>query len=125
MLLTFLLRWLVPYWTALAINPVTGKPSAKNVFAAISFVVGIGGSIVSVTADLWEHRPVNLTAILLLLGNGSLLAGLKVYQGQANRETATPEGQPLAVPNPPGGPAPEIMPQPENPNAPNHQPEQL
>ena len=118
MLINWLFRLLIPYWEDLVVNPQTGKPSAKNLFAAISFIVGIAGAIASMAADLYEHRLPNLTAVLLLLGNGGLLAGMKVYQSQANRRTADEAGQPLAVPQP-ADHAPEVMPQIENPNAPN------
>ncbi len=117
MLFNWLFRWLIPFWDDLLLNPQTGKVSAKNLFAAASFVVGIALSIMAVWADVQEHRPVEKSAILLLLGNGGLLAGMKVYQQQANRRTADEAGQPLAVP-PPTTEVPSVMPQVENPNAP-------
>lgn len=55
------------------------------------------------------------TGVMLLLANGLGLSALKIWNQQANRETATPEGQPLAVP---GTNPPEVMPQQINPNAP-------
>lgn len=117
MLINWLLWLCIPYWQELIVNPLTGKPSAKNLFAAGSFVVGIGGAVVSIAADIMEKRPVGQTAILLLLGNGGLLAGMKVYQSQMNRRTADDAGNPLAV-SQPASPAPEIMEQVENPNVP-------
>lgn len=115
MLLNTLLIWLIPYWSELIINPQTGKPSAKNLFAAMSFVIGIAGAIASIVADIVEHRSVEKAAILLLLTNGSILAGLKVYNMQLNRRTADETGQPLAVP-PPTTEVPPLMPQVVNPN---------
>jgi hypothetical protein len=114
-LLNTLLGLLIPYWEELILNPQTGKPSAKNLFAAMSFVIGIGGAVASIVADIVEHRPVEKTAILLLLSNGSILAGLKVYNMQLNRRTADETGQPLAVP-PPATETPVVMPQVVNPN---------
>lgn len=117
MLINWLFRLFIPYWDVLIMNPQTGKPSGKNLFASVSFMVGIGLAIQSVQADVRAGRPVEKTAILLLLGNGGLLAGMKVYQMQANRRTADDAGQPLAVPPPDEG-RPLIMPQVPNPNAP-------
>lgn len=119
MLINWLLYLLIPFWAELILNPATGKPSGKSLFAALSFVVGIGGSVTSIVADIAEHRPVEKSAILLLLANGSLLAGLKVYQGQMNRETKTPEGNALAEP---GVNPPKLMPQPEGETEANHPP---
>jgi hypothetical protein len=119
MLLNWLLRLLIPYWEDLCLNPLTGKPSLKNVAATGGFIVGIILACVSVWADVQAGRPVEKSAIMLLLANALGLSVLKVWQQQANRQTATPEGQPLAAPLPPGE-SPPIMPQVENPNAPGN-----
>ncbi len=116
MLLTFLFRLCIPYFTDLVINPATGKASLKSLAATVGFVVGIGLACVAVWADVHEKRAVEKSAIFLLLGSGLGLSGLKVWQSQANRETATPEGQPLAVPNPLTE-SPPLMEQTPNPNA--------
>ena len=117
MLLNWLFRLLIPHFESLITNPATGKASQKSLFGVVGFVVGIGGAVVAIGADLWEKRPVDNTTILLLLGNGLGLSALKVFQQQANRQTATSEGQPLTVPNPPGY-TPPVMPQVPNPNLP-------
>ena len=117
MLLNWLFRLLVPFWLDLVTNPTTGKASLKNVAATVGFIVGIGLAVLAVWADIAEHRAVGTTAIMLLLANGLGLSALKVYQAQLNRETATPEGQPLAVPAP-GTESPPIMEQTPNPNIP-------
>lgn len=121
MLLNWLFRLLIPFWDDLTVNPLTGKASLKNVAATVGFIVGIGLAVVAVGADIYEHRPVEKSAIMLLLASGLGLSGLKVLQAQLNRQTATDAGQPLAAPLPPGQ-APDIMPQVENPNAPDHSP---
>ena len=115
MLINWLFRLLIPFWDDLTINPVTGKASLKNVAGTVGFIVGIGLAVVSVAADVAEHRPVEKSAIMLLLASGLGLSTLKIWAQQANRETATPEGQPLTVP---GTYPPEPMPQVVNPNAP-------
>ena len=121
MLLNWLFRLLIPFWLDLTVNPATGKASLKNVAATVGFIVGIGLACVSVWADVLTGRPVEKSAIMLLLLNGLGLSAMKVWQQQENRKTATDAGQPLATPDPPGGAAPEAMPQPYNPNAPtNH-----
>ena len=123
MLFNWLFRLLIPFWLDLTVNPATGKASLKNVAATVGFIVGIGLACVSVWADVLTGRPVEKSAIMLLLLNGLGLSAMKVWQQQENRKTATDAGQPLATPDPPGGPAPEVMPQPYNPNAPtNHEP---
>jgi hypothetical protein len=108
MLFNWLFRLLIPFWDDLTINPATGKASLKNVAATVGFIVGIGLAVVSVYADLREGRPVEKSAIMLLLANGLGLSALKIWAQQANRETATPEGQPLAQP---GTTPPVLMPQ--------------
>lgn len=115
MLINWLFRLLIPHWEALICNPATGKPSAKSLFAAVGFMVGIGLVVIGALADVREHRIMEKTGVLLLLANGLGLQALKAWQLQANRETATPEGQPLAQP---GTDPPEPMPQVPNPNAP-------
>lgn len=119
MLLNWLFRLIIPFWDDLTLNPLTGKASLKNVAATVGFIVGIGLAVVAVAADVYEHRPVEKSAIMLLLASGLGLSGLKVLQAQMNRQTATSEGQPLAEPNPPGY-SPPIMEQVPNPNAPAH-----
>lgn len=119
MIVNWLLRLLIPHWEDLILNPVTGKASSKSMFAAIGFMVGIWLSILSVKADIDAGRPVEKTAIMLLLANGLGLAAMKIWSQQANRETATPEGMPLTKP---GTDPPEPMPQPFNPNAPENRP---
>ena len=114
MLTNWIFRLLIPKWEVLIGNPATGQASAKSLFAAVGFMVGIGLVVLGALADIKEHRVMEKTGVMLLLANGLGLAALKVWQGQANRETATPEGQPLAVP---GTNPPEVMPQELNPNA--------
>jgi hypothetical protein len=113
--MNWLLRLFIPHWEALIENPATGKPSAKSLFAAVGFMVGIGLVVIGALADIREHRIMEKTGVMLLLANGLGLQALKAWQAQANRETATAEGQPLAVP---GTNPPEPMPQVTNPNAP-------
>jgi hypothetical protein len=115
MIVAWFLRWLIPHYDVLVCNPRTGLPSGKSVFATLSFVAGIGMALFAVWADYDAGRPIDKTAVLLLLGNGALLAGYKIYQQQANRRTADEAGQPLAVP-PPESEPPAVMPQVENPN---------
>lgn len=117
MIVAFLLRWLIPHYEVLICNPRTGQPSGKSVFATLSFVAGIGIAVFSAFVDWQAGRPVNPVHGLLLLGNGALLAGYKIYQQQANRRTADEAGQPLAVPPPEQAPPP-VMEQVPNPNAP-------
>jgi hypothetical protein len=123
MFVIWIFRWFIPYWDEMIVNPATGKASQKNVFQVFYGLCGVGGAGVAIWADVKEHRPVNTATILFLLLAGLGLAGLKIWQQQANRETATPEGMPLAAPLPPGD-VPAIMPQVENPNAPTGQTEQ-
>lgn len=113
MLFSWLLRYLIPYFDDLVINPITNKASLKSLAATVGFVVGIGLAVVAVWADVHEHRAVEKSAIFLLLGSGLGLSSLKVLQGQLNRATATDAGMPLAKPD--SGPA-ELMPQELNPN---------
>ena len=118
MLINWLFRLLIPKWEVLICNPATGQASAKSLFAAVGFMVGIGLVVLGALADIKEHRVMENTGVMLLLANGLGLAALKVWQGQANRETATPEGQPLAVPSPLTE-SPPLMEQTPNPNLPN------
>ena len=113
MLINWLFRLLIPYWQQLIENPATKQPSAKSLFAAVGFMVGIGLVVLAALADIKEHRVMEKTGVMLLLANGLGLSALKVWSQQMNRETATPEGQPLTVP---GTNPPEVMPQ--VPNAP-------
>ena len=115
MLINWLFRLLIPHWQQLIENPATKQPSAKSLFAAVGFMVGIGLVVLAALADIKEHRVMEKTGVMLLLANGLGLSALKVYSQQANRETATPEGQPLTVP---GTFPPEPMPMVENPNLP-------
>ncbi|NVO33462.1 hypothetical protein [Hymenobacter lapidiphilus] len=100
---------LIPFWLDLTVNPATGKASLKNVAGTVGFIVGIGLAVVAVAADVYEHRPVDKTAVMLLLASGLGLSGLKVLQMQLDRRTADEAG-PLAVP-PPAEEAPHLMPQ--------------
>ncbi len=118
MLINWIFRLLIPFWDDLVLNPATGKASQKSMFAAVGFMVGIGLVVVAALADVREHRIMEKTGVMLLLANGLGLSALKVWQTQMNRETATPEGQPLAVP-PTLADSPPIMEQVINPNAPS------
>lgn len=118
MLINWLFRLLIPKWESLICNPATGQASAKSLFAAVGFMVGIGLVVLGALADINEHRIMEKTGVMLLLANGLGLSALKAWQGQANRETATPEGQPLAVPAPLTE-SPPLMEQTPNPNAPS------
>ncbi len=109
MLLNWLFRLLIPFWDDLTINPLTGKASLKNVAGTVGFIVGIGLAAAAVGADVYEHRPVEKSAIMLLLASGLGLSGLKVLQAQLNRKTQDEDGA-LAVP-PPQDHTPPLMPQ--------------
>jgi hypothetical protein len=114
--------WLiVPGWKDLILNPLTGKVSQKNLFGVMGFYVGTVLAAAIALTQLARGQSVDTSVIMLLTVNGLGLAGLKIYQQQANRQTATPEGQPLAAPLPPGA-APPIMEQVFNPNAPETRP---
>ena len=113
MLFTWLFRLLIPYFEDLVVNPLTNKASLKSLAATVGFVVGIGLAVVAVWADVREGRPVEKSAIFLLLGSGLGLSSLKVLQGQLNRATATDAGMPLTKP---GSDPAELMPQELNPN---------
>lgn len=121
MIAIWILRLLIPHYNDMVLNPLTGKASQKNVFQVFYGTCGVVGAGVAIWADVKEHRQVNTSAILFLLLAGLGLAGLKIWQQQANRQTATDAGQPLAAPLPPGE-VPPIMPQPFNPNAPENRP---
>ena len=115
MLINWLFRLLIPFWTDLVVNPRTKMASQKSMFAAIGFMVGIGLVVIGALADVKEHRIMEKTGVMLLLANGLGLSALKIWNQQANRETATPEGQPLVKP---GVDPLEVMPTAPNPNMP-------
>lgn len=118
-MLFYWLFWLiVPGWKDLILNPATGKISQKNLFGVMGFYVGTALSALVVLVQLYRKESVDTGPLAMLTVNGLGLGGLKVYQAQKNRETATPEGQPLAEP---GSDPPKPMPQPYNPNAPANQ----
>jgi hypothetical protein len=113
MLLLWALRLLIPHYDELVVNPATGKASQKNLFGLVGFVVGIGGAITAIVADLVEQREVDNTTILLLLGNGLGLTAAKLVQQQLNRKTRDEDGA-LVQPAPPAPIAPpKLMPQEE------------
>lgn len=111
MIANWILRLLVPGWNDLILNPLTGKVSSKNLFGAVGYIVGIGLACVAVGADIYEHRPVSTTTILLLLANGLGLVTAKIVQAYLNRKTKDEDG-PLTQPQPPAPPTePQLMPQ--------------
>jgi hypothetical protein len=120
MIFKFLFWLFIPHYIDMTTNPITGKASQKNVFQVFYGMCGVIGAGVAIWADVDQKRQVNTTVILFLLAAGIGLAALKIWQQQANRQTATDAGQPLAAPLPPGD-APPIMPQVPNPNMPEHQ----
>lgn len=117
MVTNWLFKWLIPGWHDLITNPLTGKVSGKNLFGAVGYVVGIGLACVAVGADIYEHRQVNNTTILLLIANGLGLVTAKIVQSYLNRKTKDEDG-PLVQPQPPAPPTePQLMPQAEPPAA--------
>lgn len=111
MAVLWILRLLIPHYDDLVLNPTTNKASQKNLFGIVGFVVGIGGAIAAIVADIWQGRDVDNTTILLLLGNGLGLTAAKIVQGQLNRKTKDEDGA-LTKPAPPAPAAdPELMPQ--------------
>lgn len=118
-MIIYWLFWLiVPGWKDLIINPLTGKISQKNLFGVMGFYVGTVIVAVVALTELARGEKPDMGIVGLLSLNGLGLTVAKLWQQQANRQTATPEGQPLVAPMPPGY-TPEAMPQPYNPNAPS------
>lgn len=109
-----LFRWLlwafVPFFDDLVLNPETGKASQKNLFQVFYGICGVSGAGVAVWADIKEHRPVNTAVIMFLLLASLGLAGLKIWQQQANRKTQDEDGA-LTEPKPEPKQEPKLMPQ--------------
>lgn len=110
---------LIPqFWRDITTDPVTGHTIAKDLFKAQAFYAGLLLCFVSAGSDVWGRgREVSIEPALFLLAYALGAQGLKEYGKFQDRRTADANGQPLAVPNPPGD-VPAVMTQTPNPNMP-------
>ncbi len=99
-------------WTDITTDAKTGHYIFKDVAKAIAFFVGLGIIVWAAFADYRAGRPLDLAGAGILLGYALGVGALKTYEGQANRQTADANGNPLAQPGTAEPPAtPELMPQ--------------
>lgn len=90
----------------------TGHYVFKDVAKLLSLLAGVAIIIGAAVADHLAGREVGTVGATVLLTYALGTAGLKVYESQANRRTASEEGSPLAQPGTAEPPAdPKLMPQ--------------